>query len=62
MPLYRTSSTEPLDELVAKVERNGERVVQIVPRQGRDVFIVLTQRPINDTGRAWSPSGMKETR
>ena len=55
MPIYRTSAEVSIDDLMAQIEMNGEKVIQILPRQGRYSFRVFTEKPVNDTGRVWAP-------
>ena len=61
MPIYKTGPDISLEDLVARVEADGERVVQVVPRQGNSYVVISETRP-DDTGRAWLPSSAKETR
>lgn len=65
MPVYRTGPDVSFDDLIASIEEKGEKIVQILPRQGRDSFIVVTEVPVNDTGRPWAPTtslGQTESR
>lgn len=58
MPMYRCAP-EKLDETVDRLEENGELITQVMRHDGK--MVVFTQKPVNDTGRAWIP-GAKETR
>lgn len=62
MPLYRVKQSE-LEIKIALLEAAGEVITQVgADPDSLDAFLVITSKPTNDTGRAWSPEGMKETR
>lgn len=60
MPIHHCKA-EDLEQTVAAVEHDGETVVQVELRRGGGGYWVITNRPTNDTGRAWAPAA-KETR
>ena len=61
MPIYRTGPDCGFDDLIAAIEARGERIIQVLPRQGRESYLIVTEVPVNDTGRPWLPNNLGQT-
>ncbi len=61
MPVYRTGPDVSLDDLIARVESDGEQIVQVLVAKTGGEFTVITRVPVNTTGRAWLPSNLGQT-
>ena len=61
MPLYRTGPDVSIDDLVEAAEARGEKILQAIPRQ-ENGWVLITELPVDDTGRPHLPSWARETR
>lgn len=59
MPVYRTKPDLSLDDLVGQLQANGEKIVTTGRADGQ--WVVITEVPVNDTGRAWAPNNLGKT-